>query len=166
LGAASFLDALVTVTATGDTDNASPVSVPFDGHLNFPVLATVSVDGVGTATFLTTSFVFSNQDAIPTAAVGIASAAATILATIDPAFVAYDLSTAMAPIIGIRPFTPDTTFETTLGDFHLSSIGASSTFTATIASEVPLPAALPLFITGLGAMGLLGWRRSRRRIVA
>ena len=29
-------------------------------------------------------------------------------------------------------------------------------------SETPLPAALPLFATGLGAMGLLGWRRKRK----
>jgi hypothetical protein len=28
--------------------------------------------------------------------------------------------------------------------------------------ETPLPAALPLFATGLGAMGLLGWRRKRK----
>jgi hypothetical protein len=26
----------------------------------------------------------------------------------------------------------------------------------------PLPAALPLFGTGLGALGLLGWRRKRK----
>ena len=29
-------------------------------------------------------------------------------------------------------------------------------------SETPLPAALPLFATGLGVMGLLGWRRKRK----
>src|SRR5262249_18316917 len=29
-------------------------------------------------------------------------------------------------------------------------------------SEVPLPAALPLFATGLGVLGLLGWRRKRK----
>jgi hypothetical protein len=28
--------------------------------------------------------------------------------------------------------------------------------------EVPLPAALPLFASGLGALGLLGWRRKRK----
>jgi hypothetical protein len=32
---------------------------------------------------------------------------------------------------------------------------------ATIATT-PLPAALPLFATGLGALGLLGWRRKRK----
>jgi len=30
-------------------------------------------------------------------------------------------------------------------------------------SETPLPAALPLFATGLGALGLFGWRRKRTR---
>jgi hypothetical protein len=29
-------------------------------------------------------------------------------------------------------------------------------------SETPIPAALPLFASGLGALGLLGWRRKRK----
>jgi hypothetical protein len=32
-------------------------------------------------------------------------------------------------------------------------------------SEVPLPAALPLFATGLGALGLVGWRRKRKTVL-
>ena len=32
--------------------------------------------------------------------------------------------------------------------------------------ETPLPAALPLFASGLGAMGLLGWRRKRKKTSA
>jgi len=31
---------------------------------------------------------------------------------------------------------------------------------------VPLLAALPLFATGLGALGLLGWRRKRKALAA
>jgi hypothetical protein len=34
------------------------------------------------------------------------------------------------------------------------------------ANIVPLPAALPLFATGLGALGLLGWRRKRKNVAA
>ena len=43
------------------------------------------------------------------------------------------------------------------------------TFSASIintAIATPLPAALPLFATGLGAMGLLGWRRKRKTAAA
>jgi hypothetical protein len=32
-------------------------------------------------------------------------------------------------------------------------------------NPTPLPAALPLFATGLGAFGLLGWRRKRKQAV-
>ena len=31
-------------------------------------------------------------------------------------------------------------------------------------NEVPLPAALPLFATGLGVLGLIGWRRKRKAL--
>jgi hypothetical protein len=34
----------------------------------------------------------------------------------------------------------------------------------TTVSSTPLPAALPLLATGLGAMGLLGWRRKRKAV--
>jgi hypothetical protein len=37
---------------------------------------------------------------------------------------------------------------------------------AQLPGETPLPAALPLFATGLGAMGLLGWRRKRKGAAA
>jgi hypothetical protein len=33
-------------------------------------------------------------------------------------------------------------------------------------STTPVPAALPLFATGLGVMGLFGWRRKRKNAVA
>ena len=39
--------------------------------------------------------------------------------------------------------------------------GVSVAFTPPV-SSVPLPATLPLFATGLGALGLLGWRRKKK----
>jgi hypothetical protein len=32
----------------------------------------------------------------------------------------------------------------------------------TVLTPTPIPAALPLFATGIGAIGLLGWRRKRK----
>jgi hypothetical protein len=43
------------------------------------------------------------------------------------------------------------------------SEGCRLDFTVAL-SEVPLPGALPLFATGLGALGLLGWRRKRKAV--
>jgi len=46
----------------------------------------------------------------------------------------------------------------------VSNSGASG-ITFSVSPEIsstPLPAALPLFATGLGALGLLGWRRKRK----
>ena len=34
----------------------------------------------------------------------------------------------------------------------------------TVAEITRIPAALPLFVTGLGALSLLGWRRTRKQI--
>jgi hypothetical protein len=34
----------------------------------------------------------------------------------------------------------------------------------TVAEITHIPAALPLFATGLGALSLLGWRRKRKQI--
>jgi Bacterial regulatory proteins, luxR family len=39
--------------------------------------------------------------------------------------------------------------------------GADESFTLEI-GQTPLPAALPLFATGIGGLGLLGWRRKRK----
>jgi hypothetical protein len=41
--------------------------------------------------------------------------------------------------------------------------GPTFNFTFSLSGDVvPLPATLPLFATGLGAIGLLGWRRKRK----
>lgn len=46
------------------------------------------------------------------------------------------------------------------GGFFVTSVNVSEV------SEVPLPAALPLFAAGLSAMGLFGWRKKRKAPLA
>ena len=66
--------------------------------------------------------------------------------------------------------TFSTSFTPTSDDVTLFLVGAGfgGTFidavsvTTPSVPDVPLPAALPLFATGLGALGLLGWRRKRK----
>jgi hypothetical protein len=43
--------------------------------------------------------------------------------------------------------------------------GADQSFTLEIGTT-PLPAALPLFAGGLGALGLFGWRKKRKLVAA
>jgi hypothetical protein len=47
---------------------------------------------------------------------------------------------------------------------HINSVQqAAANLVFTPVAGTPLPAALPLFATGLGALGLLGWRRKRKQ---
>ena len=60
------------------------------------------------------------------------------------------------------PLDAHTIFET--GQFQSVASGLSDLnvqFRSDV-SETPLPTALPLFATGLGALGLLGWRKKRK----
>ena len=55
-----------------------------------------------------------------------------------------------------------------LTDFHLTAdqvskvLESNFVYDAPAAGNTPLPGALPLFASGLGALGLLGWRRKRK----
>ena len=54
--------------------------------------------------------------------------------------------------------------------FNANRFGPTTNFlvlsTSATFSQVPLPAALPLFATGLAALGLLGWRRKKKAAAA
>ena len=55
------------------------------------------------------------------------------------------------------------TSSTSASDSNLAAIPLNfSNGEITIGSATPLPATLPLFATGLGGLGLLGWRRKRK----
>ena len=53
-------------------------------------------------------------------------------------------------------------FYTLWHDMADGSLGTGGEFAIAPVAPTPLPAALPLFATGLGALGLLGWRRKRK----
>jgi hypothetical protein len=48
---------------------------------------------------------------------------------------------------------------------NVGSAGNYLAFDDLTTSATPLPAALPLFVGGLGALGLLGWRRKKKAAV-
>jgi hypothetical protein len=50
-----------------------------------------------------------------------------------------------------------------LVDYKGEAISPRSGSVSIAEATTPLPAALPLFATGLGALGLLGWRRKRKQ---
>jgi hypothetical protein len=55
----------------------------------------------------------------------------------------------------------------TLGTYTWTWDGGANSFTIEAGiAPTPLPAALPLFVTGLGAMGLFGWHRKRKTLAA
>jgi hypothetical protein len=170
----SFTDAGITITGVGDTNNR------LHGQTccySIPLIATFTLAGFGSGTFTDLTRVVVNQnflfseDGNPTGRSGAGFSDFTlntiILWTEGGAFSTYDLLTDIsitgAAVLGlINNVLP--TFPTTLGPLQITT--SDPTFTA-VASEIttPLPTALPLFATGLGALGLLGWRRKRNQAV-
>jgi hypothetical protein len=163
LDGTSFTNQLVTITVTADTSNIAMAAPGL--FRNLVGTATVSVSTVGTDT-LTQGPVFVNQTSMPTAAAGIAGRV-PIMATFNSAFSSYALG-AIGPTSGAPIISPGDTFATGSGTFDLTSMGdttfcaASTGGSCSPVSAVPLPAALPLFATGLAGLGLLGWRRKRK----
>ena len=108
-------------------------SIPFGNLLLMGFSGTLSgLDGMTVSTFLTL-----NETAL-----GGGSIAPFVITDIDPVLQQVNASFALGEV---------TTFATDHLEFASSLIPAT-----------PVPAALPLFATGLGGLGLLGWRRKRK----
>jgi len=83
----------------------------------------------------------------------------------DEAFVATYLPF-NGPILLVLPQDQTVGFDAyTFGGYYHELTGGISLDIEAVGST-PLPAALPLFATGLGALGVLGWRRKRKSTAA
>jgi hypothetical protein len=60
----------------------------------------------------------------------------------------------------------DNAIDTSGGSFTSATSFTPGTWQRTDVSVVPVPAALPLMASGLGALGLIGWRRKRKAAAA
>jgi hypothetical protein len=132
LGATSFTNALVTLTMANDTNNVTMTTGPTKYH-NVGT-TTVTVSGVGSATFSDSIEVFDAQAA---SLVGFADVTHTkdILDDFNAKFATYDLKSFIGPTSGTAEFNTGSSFSTSGGAFILNSVtGPSSTFAA-----VPAP---------------------------
>jgi hypothetical protein len=75
---------------------------------------------------------------------------------------ALDLVTETSDTTGT---VPALAFADTTASSHIFAAQTADPFGIEV-TATPLPAALPLFVTGLGGLGLLGWRRKRKAIAA
>jgi hypothetical protein len=64
------------------------------------------------------------------------------------------------------PFSLSQTLTLTLGAGALVHLENNTTLAPAPLANTPLPTTLPLFASGLGALGLLGWRRKRKARVS
>ena len=153
LGSNSFSDAQVRVSFAGDTSNVTGSGF----YTNNVGTGTVSIAGLGTATFLDSIYAFDNQGAIA-AGIGDSTAQGSILDTYHSAFGSYDLTTAIGPLSGGSFYRNYLGYSTNLGVLSFSAMSSSSTFTA---GAVPLPGAMWLF--GPGLVGLAAVRRQFKK---
>ena len=183
LGGVPFTDAVVTVTLVADTSTVIiGIVVPPNPWLFNPGTATVSVAGLGTATFTDSIGIFSTfNDPTPTlfgvpvvAILDLSnpsdpSSGTGILGQAGPELLGYGLQTPFGPDTGLggpwsgSHVTPH--FPTTVGDMTWA-IGqplGTSTFTA----EVATPEPGTLLLLGTGFVSLIGggfrrWRVTRK----
>jgi hypothetical protein len=129
LGTNAFSDVPFTITCTADT---SGIANPTNGLFQVADrTATISVSGLGLATFTNPTLNVDNQIR---SSIGLSDPAQNraILFVDNPAFSSYNLGTSLGPLTGPPTFNFDTPFATTSGDFSLGSVSTVSFESLTI----------------------------------
>jgi hypothetical protein len=153
---------LLTLTGTGDTADIT-------GGYVLPLTLTFSLSSGESGTFTDNTQVASNYSSY-SAGFGDNANDVGILFTANLSafgYPGYDLTTSIGPISGSASINQYTSFATDAGALQITDVSGDATFTAVASiGTTPLPAALPLFASGLGALGLLGWRKKRKKVAA
>lgn len=150
LGGTAFTNALVTLTGTADTNNVTNPST--DLFTNPLSSATVTVAGVGTATF-TDAFQITLRRNAQVAGFGDLTTNAFVLGNTNAAFATYDLRSPIGPLTGPSVGLPGSVSGTTSGSLVINSAPGQATFTAS-PNAVPEPSSLTLcVVAGLAGLG-------------
>lgn len=153
LGKMDFTNALITITATGDT--SSVVNV---GSIFIIILPTeLTVEGIG-STMFTDIIQFVSNNTAEDAGVGDNTNGDGVMFTRNSVFGSYDLQTGIAATSGPAGYDSSASFNTGDGLFVITSL-TTSTFEANETPAVPEPSTIALL--GTGILGLAGAARRK-----
>jgi hypothetical protein len=166
LGGTSFNDAAFTFTLSGDSTNLI-VAGPSVSVIDPLSLARIQIDGVGSVDILpATRFGFNT--AANAAFFGFSGAYDLFDFALSPAdAAAFDLLAAFGTVTSTSVFALHQFVDvSTTGGLLTWGSSSNVDFSVGTASAVPVPAALPLLASGLGALGFAGWQRKRKSNLA
>jgi hypothetical protein len=162
---------LVGLTLAGSCSAASAFTITFDEAGNCTGCTSETVEADPTGTYKGNVLVYGLPTTVNSGAVSIFDSTHAISDTLyftnnaSMIFYSYD-NGGLAADVGTTVLFPNAfagPTEDSNGNFtYLASSGNIYNGTSGV-SPVPLPGALPLFATGLSALGLLGWRRKKKQ---